>query len=98
MRNSDEDPAQHDEEPHVQSAYDIADYLEDSFGIHTDRRSLYDDIEEINKILFMLQSMDEGEYYTIDEVDALFDEAKENVNSGERAPLARSFSTTVTEK
>ncbi len=78
MRETDEDAALLDEEEeHIQSAYDIADYLESNFGITADRRSIYSDIDEINRILYMLQSIDEGECYTIDEVDEEFEVAKE---------------------
>ena len=77
LRETDEDAALfEEEEAHVQSAYDIADYLESNFGITADRRSIYDDIDEINRILYMLQSIEEGEYYTIDEIDEQFDNAK----------------------
>ena len=78
MRMTDEDAIEYEgEDKHIQSAYDIAEYLEDTFGITADRRSIYSDINEINRILYMLQSIDEGDCYTIDEVDAEFETAKE---------------------
>lgn len=77
MRQTDEDDIDYEGEPkHSVSAYDIADYLEE-FGIHADRRSIYDDIDEINRILYMLQCIDEGDDITIDEVDKEFKKAKE---------------------
>ena len=40
MRMTDEDSIEYEgEDKHIQSAYDIADYLEDTFGITADRRS-----------------------------------------------------------
>ena len=77
MRMTDEDAIEFEgEDKHTQSAFDIADYLESTFGIHADRRSLYDDIEEINKILYMLQGISDGDCPTIDEVDKEFEKAK----------------------
>ena len=76
MRESDEDEAMPGEEPHVQSAYDIAEHLEYCFNIKADRRSIYDDIEEINKILYMLDCLDDGEYPFVGEVDEEFKKAK----------------------
>ena len=77
MRMTDEDAIEFDgEDKHTQSAYDIADYLEFKFGINADRRSIYSDIDEINKILYMLDSEDDGEYTHIDEVDKEFEAAK----------------------
>ena len=79
MRQTDEDGVDYEGEAlHVQSAYDIADYLKESFNINADRRSIYADIDEINKILYMLQSMEDGECLTIDEVDAEFIKAEED--------------------
>ena len=74
MRETDEDEGQE----HVRSAYDIAEFLEDSFGITSDRRSIYSDIDEINRILYMLDSLYDEEYPHIDEVDEEFDEAEKN--------------------
>lgn len=78
MRQTDEDGVDYKgEAEHVQSAFDIADYLESNFGINADRRSIYADIEEINKILYMLQNMEDGECLTIEEVDEEFARAEE---------------------
>ena len=40
------------DENNVRSAYDIAGYLDEYFGINADRRSLYTDIAEINMVLY----------------------------------------------
>ncbi len=61
------------DEEHLRTAFDIAEYLEETFGIYADRRSIYDDIKEINKILFLLDNADD--YDSIEEVDELFEEA-----------------------
>ena len=50
------------DENHVATAFDILAYLEDDCGIDAERRSIYKDIEEINKVALMLQ-----EDCTIDE-------------------------------
>lgn len=44
------------DENNVRSAYDIAGYLEEEFGINADRRSIYSDIEEINLVLYALEN------------------------------------------
>lgn len=44
------------DENNVRSAYDIAGYLEEEFGINADRRSIYGDIEEINLVLYALEN------------------------------------------
>lgn len=78
MRMTDEDAVEYEgEEKHTQSAYDIADYLEFKFGINADRRSIYSDIDEINRILYMLDSESDGEFPTMEEVDKEFEAAKE---------------------
>ena len=48
------------DEEHVISASEIVAYLED-VGISAERRSIYRDIEEINKALYIVEY-----YYTID--------------------------------
>ena len=48
MQNSDEE--------HAISAKDIIDYLQDDCGIDAERRSIYRDIDEINKVLYMLEN------------------------------------------
>ena len=60
------------DENNVRSAYDIAAYLEEEFGINADRRSIYGDIEEINLVLYAL----ENECST-EEAAEVFEEAKE---------------------
>ena len=81
MRETDEDEETEIEldagERHVKSATDIADYLEYNFGIVSDRRSIYKDIDEINRILYMLDNEYDGDYPSIDEVDEEFESAKE---------------------
>ncbi len=64
------------DEEHHRSAYDIAEYLEDEFGIFSDRRSIYKDIKEINKTLFLRENSDE--YTSLEEADELFKEARGN--------------------
>ena len=54
LKNTDED--------HIATAFDIIAFLEDDCGIDAERRSIYRDIEEINKVALMLQ-----ENCTIDE-------------------------------
>ena len=53
-------------------AYDIIGYLE-GCGISAERRSIYRDIEDINRIMLMLQ-----EDIDLDEVDMMFEEAAES--------------------
>lgn len=48
MKNSDEE--------HTIPAKDIIDYLQLACGIETERRSIYRDIDEINKVLYMLEN------------------------------------------
>lgn len=44
------------DEEHTVSAKDIIDYLQEECGIETERRSIYRDIDEINKVLYMLEN------------------------------------------
>lgn len=60
----------HTDENNTRSANIIAAYLEDR-GISAERRSIYRDIEDINRIMLMFQ-----EDIDLDEVDAMFEEAK----------------------
>ena len=60
------------DENNTKSAYDIIGYLENS-GISAERRSIYRDIEDINRIMLMLQ-----EDIDLDEVDMRFEEAAES--------------------
>ena len=48
LKNTDED--------HVATAFDIIAFLEDECGIDAERRSIYKDIEEINKVALMFQN------------------------------------------
>lgn len=67
LKNTDED--------HIVTAPDIVAYLEDDCGIDAERRSIYKDIEEINKVALMLQeecTIDEAaEMLEADEDDSL---------------------------
>ena len=60
------------DENNTKSAYDIIGYLE-GCGISAERRSIYRDIEDINRIMLMLQ-----EDIDLDEVDMMFEEAAES--------------------
>lgn len=60
------------DENHPKSAYDIIGHLEEC-GIPAERRSIYRDIEDINRIMLMLQ-----EEVDLDEVDWMFAEAEES--------------------
>ena len=60
------------DENNTKSAYDIIGYLE-GCGISAERRSIYRDIEDINRIMLMLQ-----EDVDLDEVDMMFEEAAES--------------------
>ena len=56
LKNTDED--------HLATAFDIIAFLEDECGIEAERRSIYKDIEEINKVALMFQNgcaIDEAE-------------------------------------
>ena len=57
---------------HPKSAYDIIGYLENC-GIPAERRSIYRDIEDINRIMLMLQ-----EDIVLEEVDMMIAEAEES--------------------
>ena len=60
LKNSDEN--------HTKSAYDIMGYLEEC-GITAERRSIYRDIDEINKANLILE-----EDYTIDEAEEIIED------------------------
>ena len=60
------------DENHTKSAYDIMGYLAEC-GIPAERRSIYKDIEDINRIMLMLQ-----EEVDLDEVDRMIAEAEES--------------------
>ncbi len=44
------------DEEHTVSAKDIIDYLQEECCVETERRSIYRDIDEINKVLYMLEN------------------------------------------
>ena len=60
------------DENNPKSAYDIIGYLE-GCGISAERRSIYKDIEDINRIMLMLQ-----EDIDLEEVDMMIEEAEES--------------------
>lgn len=47
---------QHTDEEHTVSAAEIVAYFQEYYGIDTERRSIYSDIDEINKVLYMLDN------------------------------------------
>lgn len=59
------------DEQHTLSAYDIAAYLSDC-GIDAERRSIYRDIDEINKVLYMLENA-----CTIQEAEEVLDDPED---------------------
>ena len=61
---------QHTDEEHTASAAEIVAYFQEYCGIDTERRSIYSDIDEINKVLYMLDndcSIQEAEEVVDDE-------------------------------
>ena len=52
LKNTDED--------HVASAYDIIDFLEQC-GVAAERRSIYRDIEDINKVMWLMENKQDDE-------------------------------------
>ena len=46
----------HSDEEHTVSAAEIVAYFQEYYGIDTERRSIYSDIDEINKVLYMLDN------------------------------------------
>jgi hypothetical protein len=46
----------HTDEMHVASANTIVDYLREECGIWSERRSIYKDVEDINKVMYMLEN------------------------------------------
>ena len=76
---------QETDEEHPMSSYDIAAYVLDNFGIDAERRSVLDDIREINYLLYMLEhncdiveaveDLDSGDYD--DEKYILFESGKD---------------------
>ena len=61
----------HTDENHVASAYDIIAFLEEC-GIYAERRSIYRDIDEINRVLWMMENdatMEEAEAAITDDAE-----------------------------
>ena len=73
------------DENHLVTAYDIAGYLE-ACGIDAERRSIYKDIEEINKAVLMME-----EECTIQEAEEMLDaiEAAQKATETRLAELER---------
>ena len=57
----------HTDENHAESADNIAAYLQE-LGIDAERRSIYRDIEEINKALWLLENEDDADIFAAEEV------------------------------
>ena len=56
----------HTDENHAESADNIAAYLQE-LGIDAERRSIYRDIEEINKALWLLENEDDADIFAAEE-------------------------------
>lgn len=69
------------DENNTRTAYDIIGYLE-TCGINAERRSIYKDIEDINRVMLMLQ-----EDIELDEADMMIAEAAESGDEEEIAEL-----------
>ena len=65
------------DERHPATMEDIRSYLKEC-GIESERRSIYRDIEDINKILYMLDQQADDEDCTIEDVEREIKEAKKN--------------------
>lgn len=63
MRNTDEN--------HIASTKEIIGYLK-SLGIYAERRSIYSDISEMNKILYLLEQNEYGDGFELDDVEEDF--------------------------
>lgn len=61
------------DENHIATAFDIIAFLEDDCGINAERRSIYKDIEEINKVALMFQ-----EGCTIDEASDMLEDDEDD--------------------
>lgn len=61
------------DEEHLCSAYEISGHLEEYYGIFADRRSIYDDIKEINMVLWALDNE-----ATMEEAEEAFKEAEKD--------------------
>ena len=64
------------DENHLVTAYDIVGYLE-ACGIDAERRSIYKDIEEINKAVLMME-----EECTIQEAEEMLDDEENRRSEG----------------
>lgn len=69
------------DEQNLRTSYDIMGYLE-TCGIHAERRSIYRDIEDINRVMLMLQ-----EDVELDEADMMIAAAAESGDEEEIAEL-----------
>ena len=69
------------DENNTRTAYDIIGYLE-GCGVHSERRSIYKDIEDINRVMLMLQ-----EDVDLEEADMMIAEAEESGDPEEIAEL-----------
>ena len=69
------------DENNTRTAYDIIGYLE-GCGVHSERRSIYKDIEDINRVMLMLQ-----EDVDLEEADMMIAEAAESGDPEEIAEL-----------
>ena len=61
------------DEENVVSAPTIVDYLQ-AIGIDAERRSIYRDIEEINKAMLIAENTKDGDEYTLEEAEAELEE------------------------
>ena len=71
----------HSDEHNTRTAFEIIGYLE-TCGIHAERRSIYRDIEDINRVMLMLQ-----EDVELDEADMMIAAAAESGDEEELAEL-----------
>lgn len=69
------------DENNTRTAYDIIGYLE-GCGVHSERRSIYKDIDDINRVMLMLQ-----EDVDLEEADMMIAEAEESGDPEEIAEL-----------
>ena len=61
------------DENHVVSGQDIVEYLAENYNLPSERRSIYEDIKEINRINLMM----EEECSNVEEADAMLQEDEE---------------------
>ena len=80
----------HSDEGHPINAYDIISYLQDDCGIYAERRSIYRDIDEINKALLVLeyginiQEAEERLHESDDEKVILYDKSQKGFYTKQR--------------